>query len=566
MTDLTDIRILKAGRNCWEITDADRAGLLVDAQDYYKAFYIAASNARRYILLAGWQFDTQVALLHGKDTWRAKRSIRLLPLLTHLCTENKELHVLILSWDFSALYALEREWFQDILFSNWGQNDRIHFRFDSSHAMGAAHHRKVAIIDGAVAFVGGMDLCEGRWDDRHHRSNNPLRVGITGRPFPPVHDIQTYVTGKIVARLTVLFSEWWMTSGGGAVQLPEYTGNYHVPVHATLSVAGRQVAISRTETRSIVPAKTPVLEIRQLYCDAIYAAENIIYLENQYFSSRVIYDALVDRMRDAQRNRLQIILILPREAHALFEKISIIRTQTWMLDSLRKVAGQFGHDLGIYSPLPEGYRDVTEQTYIHSKLFIVDDRFLMVGSANTNNRGMGLDTEINLSWEADADDRELIDSINKVRMSLITEHTGAGPRTRRRLRRAANLVHVLDGIAGETDSRLRSYILENGLFPGDNVGRVEDAWPLDPEKPPVEETLYEVISQEPDGFLASGLTAINSWILSNRKDQAVFDRTGNTDVSLVVPKRSIWRVVTFRRLIFALLIAAIIVILFYLVK
>ncbi len=37
------------------------------------------------------------------------------------------------------------------------------------------------------------------------------------------------------------------------------------------------------------------MEIRQLYLDAINTAEDLIYIENQYFSSRAIYDALADR-------------------------------------------------------------------------------------------------------------------------------------------------------------------------------------------------------------------------------------------------------------------------------
>ncbi|MEN6617652.1 MAG: phospholipase D-like domain-containing protein [Syntrophorhabdus sp.] len=506
-----------------------------------------------------------MALLHGKDASRAKKNVRLLPFLTELCLENKDLHVFILSWDFSALYALEREWFQDILFSNWGKNDRIHFRFDSSHAMGAAHHRKVAIIDGALAFVGGMDLCEGRWDDRHHLSNNHFRTGLTGQPYPPVHDIQAYVTGKAVSRLTVLYSEWWSAAGGGILRLPEYTGE-PFPVHATLPLFARKVAISRTETRSIIPAKEPVMEIRQLYRDAIRAAEKLIYLENQYFSSRSIYDALVNRMNDDGRGRLSIIFILPKEAHALFEKVSIIRTQSWMLDSLRRVAERSGHNFGTYSPLPADYRLRSEQTYIHSKLLIIDDRFLMVGSANSNNRGMGLDTEINLSWEADASDRDLANSIVKTRLSLFAEHTAAGVRTRRQLRRTREPIRLLDRIAAKKNSRLSSYSLENAIFSGDNQGRIEDAWPLDPEKPPVEETLYEVLTQDADGLIASGLTTINGWFSSGRKDQSPLDQSGQADALLVIPKKSFMRPVIVRRIVFALLIAALIALLVYLVK
>lgn len=32
-----------------------------------------------------------------------------------------------------------------------------------------AHHEKIVVIDQSVAFVGGIDLAYGRWDDREHR-------------------------------------------------------------------------------------------------------------------------------------------------------------------------------------------------------------------------------------------------------------------------------------------------------------------------------------------------------------------------------------------------------------
>ncbi len=46
---------------------------------------------------------------------------------------------------------------------------------------------------------------------------------------------------------------------------------------------------------------------------------------------------------------------------------------------------------------------------VHSKVMIVDDGFLRVGSANLNNRSMGADTECDLAFEASCDEhREFI--------------------------------------------------------------------------------------------------------------------------------------------------------------
>ena len=51
----------------WRAHPQTRAGIIVDAHDYYCAFYELAKKARRSILLLGWQFDSDVPLLRGKD-------------------------------------------------------------------------------------------------------------------------------------------------------------------------------------------------------------------------------------------------------------------------------------------------------------------------------------------------------------------------------------------------------------------------------------------------------------------------------------------------------------------
>lgn len=41
-----------------------------------------------------------------------------------------------------------------------------------------AHHEKIVIIDQVVAFVGGIDLCYGRWDDQQHKlTDNAPPIG-----------------------------------------------------------------------------------------------------------------------------------------------------------------------------------------------------------------------------------------------------------------------------------------------------------------------------------------------------------------------------------------------------
>src|SRR4051812_43179366 len=166
--------ILVPGRNCWTIAPVDRARLLVDARNYYKAFYEAAQRARRYLLIAGWRFNSDLSLLRGQDAEKAGGPVQLLPFLAQLCRQRPELQIHILAWDWSANYALEWEWNQREKFDAAAPG-QIHFRFDDCHAVGGSHHEKLVVIDGQRAFIGGLDFCAGDWDDRRHLAHNPDR-------------------------------------------------------------------------------------------------------------------------------------------------------------------------------------------------------------------------------------------------------------------------------------------------------------------------------------------------------------------------------------------------------
>ena len=59
--------IIDPGRNAWRQALASDSGVLIDAADYYRAFYESARAAQHYLLMSGWQFDSGVALLRGDD-------------------------------------------------------------------------------------------------------------------------------------------------------------------------------------------------------------------------------------------------------------------------------------------------------------------------------------------------------------------------------------------------------------------------------------------------------------------------------------------------------------------
>jgi phospholipase D1/2 len=508
-------QVLKVGRNCWDIAPADETGLLIDGCDYYRAFYRASRTAQHYILICGWQFDSDVSLLRDGGAEEGD-DVRLLSFLNGLCKKNGDLRIYILAWNFHPVYGLEREWLQKWYF-NWTTNERLKFCFDSCHCFGASHHQKFAVVDGAVAFLGGLDLCSGRWDDRAHCSANPKRINSDQNTYGPFHDIQSYHTGPVAEKLAELFKERWSLICGDELNLAPASRKTPVDFAGHLPIASDRVGISRTQAKTDDGKQESIQEIRQLFVDAIDSAESVIYVENQYFSSNAIFGALSKRMRTGGRARLQIVLVLAKDATAFVEKVSIGVLQAKIIRLLKKVAAETGHSLGVYYSACEAGEGQEMPTYIHSKLILVDDRFLSVGSANMNNRSMGLDTEVNVTWEAAPDQSPLVESIRQIRADLLAEHIGEkDPDAVRKLGQVEGLVDYLDGLAESGSCRLRrhpslddnpaEYELLVSIFP--------DGFPFDTEEPAPEQIVYEKLFDQSDGFFAKGITSLKNMFQS----------------------------------------------------
>lgn len=493
--------IIRPGRNCVSSKGVDSTGILIDARDYYRLFYRAARKARNYILISGWEFNSGVRLLRGEDLKDADEDIRFLNFLNDICGKNPGLRVYILAWNFSYIFILRREWMQKRIFTR--VNPAISYHFDNRHAFAASQHQKFVVIDGYASFVGGMDISSGRWDDRNHAADNPFRVDSGGRPYGPYHDVNSYHTGEAAAELAELFRQRWLDATGKDIELGSARRADFIPEDGPgVAVAAASVAISRTQARSLAHLKKPIKEIRTLYTDAIRSARSLIYIENQYFSSYAVYRALVRRMKRSA-TKLQIVLVLPRKEQTLIEHAYVGIAQTRLLRSLKRTARKNGHCFGVYYPVVRLNEDYEEPVFVHSKLMIVDDRFMTVGSANTNNRSMGLDTELNVSWEARGKgEKKLAASIRNVRIELLSEHTGAAEG----LEEADGLVDRLDSIADSPTGRLRRYRITKSLYLSRLLRYLKlDRVVMDPERAVIDENIMAVVSSERGSFYRRGV-------------------------------------------------------------
>lgn len=410
--------------SAYRTTPVNELGMLIDGSNYYRELYRAMLAAERSIVLSGWQFDSGVALLRGKDAEGVETPITFLALLKHLCEQKPWLQVWILAWDFHPILVMEREWLQKVVF-DWTIPDKLAFTYDSNHAPRGCHHQKFVTIDGELTFTGGLDIAEDRWDEPSHTLNNPRRIS-RGEPHKPFHDVHLFVRSReFTAAIHELFLSRWEQAGGvpfdPSLLAPAGTLS-DLTLESDHFIPATRASIQRTDPQGRPGGPKPCSEIYETLVEGILSAERIIYAETQYFSSYGLRDALVKRMRDTSKGVLEIVFVLNPEGESLKEVIAMGLSQAQIIIELREVARMTGHHLGFYVTVPHCNESVEpgRTTYIHSKIMIIDDRWMCVGSANLNNRSMGVDTELNITVAGP----ELEDSLRKLRCSLLAHHMG----------------------------------------------------------------------------------------------------------------------------------------------
>ena len=103
-------KIVEVPRNAFVEADVEQSVLLIDARNYYRTLYRAISRAHGYALVSGWQFETGVPLLRGADAEHAEYPVKFLDFLVACCEARPTLKIYLLAWEYSFVYAKEREW------------------------------------------------------------------------------------------------------------------------------------------------------------------------------------------------------------------------------------------------------------------------------------------------------------------------------------------------------------------------------------------------------------------------------------------------------------------------
>lgn len=469
------------GRNCCAVAPARRLALLVDGQAYFRAFARAAERAQSSILILGWDFNSN-ALLHMDRLVQRWAPERLGDYLNWLVRRRRGLEVRVLDWDYPMVFGADRE-FPPIYGLGWTPHRRVQVVYDNTHPVGGSHHQKIVVIDDALAFVGGMDLTDRRWDTSAHLPDDPRRLSGHKREYPPFHDVMVAVDGEAARVLGGIARERWFGATQHTLE-PVVPREDPWPPYLKPDLADVPVAIARTLPASAERAE--VREVQQLYLDMIAAARRRIYIENQYFTSAIIGEALERRLTGPDGP--EVVLVLRQFSHGWLEEHTMHVLRTRLIQRLREV--DLYNRFHVYCAHIDGLKEGT-CIDVHSKVMIVDDEVLRVGSANLCNRSMGMDTECDVALEARGDPR-IAAVIRGFRNRLLAEHLGETPeRVEQELARFGLLHGAITALSG--NARTLKRLVHVPDWP-DTV--IELAQVADPERPVSLDQLIEEFAPE----------------------------------------------------------------------
>lgn len=387
--------LLTPGPGIWRRETAHRFSILMENEVYFDALASSIHKAERSIVVLGWQFDPRTHL--DPETRPGDKAAEIGRQLRMLVKKKPDLDVRLLIWKSPLLIAASQGFYPHRA-QRWFRKRMVEFRMDSPGPIGACHHQKVIVIDDRIAFVGGGDISTDRWDSEEHLDQDPRRALPNGAICKARHEMMSVFDGPAARALGDLARERWFRATWERTVADEVAADPwpdNVPVHMT----DVPVGVARTEPKW--SGRHEVRENEALHLEAIRRAKRLIYMENQYFTSPVIAAALAERL--AEEDGPEVVLITTARSPSWFDSLTMDTARAEVLYRLES-ADRYNRFFAFAPLTAHG-----ERIIVHAKSTIIDDRLLRIGSANLNNRSMGLDTECDIAVEpTDADGLSVI--------------------------------------------------------------------------------------------------------------------------------------------------------------
>ena len=234
------------------------------------------------------------------------------------------------------------------------------------------HHEKLVIVDGVVAFVGGIDLTSlggDRFDASDHAMRGPLGW----------HDASSRVTGPAVADVCEHFDARWHAATG-----------QHLDRAPTPGRSGDvELQVVRTVPEKIYDFLAEGdFRILEAYTRALRSAREFIYLESQFLWSAQVVEILADKLRNPPSERFRVVVLLPSKPN---NGADTTRGQLAALVRADDGGGRF-----LAATITARTGRLAGPLYVHAKVGIVDDAWMTIGSANLNEHSFFNDTEMNI--------------------------------------------------------------------------------------------------------------------------------------------------------------------------
>ncbi|RKF54655.1 Phospholipase D1 [Erysiphe neolycopersici] len=340
---------------------------LVDGRDYMWNVSRAINMAKDVIYIHDWWLSPQLYMRRPaaiSQKWRLDR------LLQRKAREGVKIFIIIYR-NVEAAIPIDSEFTKysmlDLHPNIFVQRSPNQFK---KNQFFYAHHEKICIVDHTVAFVGGIDLCFGRWDTPQHSVVDDKPTGFEQSDFPkdadhcqlwpgkdysnprvqdfyqlnepyaemydrsktprmPWHDISMQIVGQPARDLTRHFVQRWNYVLRGRkptrptpflLPPPDYDPNDLKDLGLTGTC---EVQILRSASDWSLGLTETEHSIMTAYCKIIEESEHFVYMENQFFISSCetmnvkivnkIGDAIVERaIRAHQKNESwRCIILIP---------------------------------------------------------------------------------------------------------------------------------------------------------------------------------------------------------------------------------------------------------------
>lgn len=397
--------------------------MLIDCANYYRALHQAIVKARHSIFIFGWEIDSRVRLLRGEEERKSSIPSVAVELLEWKAKQDPHVSIYLCRWDASVVFVTDRDLMPELVWSS-RTPENVHTCVDGKVPIGGSHHQKIILIDDELAFTGGMDIARQRWDERTHKILEPERTDANGS-YGPYHDVQTVMDGPITKDIAELTRKRWLSATGyEAIPIREFNRKEKKlvpswPESFPPHMMGCEVAIARTLPR--IENQDAVQEIRHQYLDLIQQAEQFIYIENQFLTAEFIAKALNKRLKEIPN--LKVLIVSSYNPQGMWERESLWAGRIDFKNIVEEGLGPERVRI-TYSKI----KDAAGKPYykrIHSKIFVIDNKFLTVASSNLNHRSMIMDTECDVTYIAQSAEHRR--QIEYFRNDLIAEHTGRTP-------------------------------------------------------------------------------------------------------------------------------------------